>query len=103
MYLKSLFPVPPPVHDVNIHHVFFNRPDQSQWPEVIIHIDIDTGRKRTFKELKERVNDAYAAFGSPLQDGGMGFGGEGTTEMIGILSENCSVVFYLSSHPQRPS
>ncbi|KAE9407315.1 acetyl-CoA synthetase-like protein [Gymnopus androsaceus JB14] len=90
MYLKSLFPDIPPLQDVNVHNVFFNRPDQSQWPEVNIHIDIETDRKRTFKELKERVNDAYTAFSSALKDGGMDFGSEGTEEMVGIMSENSS-------------
>jgi hypothetical protein len=91
MYLQSQFPDPPPVHDINAHNLFFGRPDQSEWPDYNIHIDIETDRRRTFKELEGRVKDALAAFASPLKGGGVEFGGEGTGEMVGIMSENSSV------------
>ncbi|KIK61693.1 hypothetical protein GYMLUDRAFT_42715 [Collybiopsis luxurians FD-317 M1] len=90
MYLRSLFPEPPPAPAQNVHHFFFGRPDQSQWPDYNIHIDIETDRKRTFKEVKDRVKEALTAFGSPLKDGGVEFGGAGSEEMIGIMSENSS-------------
>ncbi|KAJ3863633.1 amp dependent CoA ligase [Lentinula novae-zelandiae] len=92
MYLKSFFPDPQPVQDMNAHDFFFGRPEQSQWPEYNIHIDIETDRKRTFKEVEERIKNAYMAFGSSLKDGGMEFssGGQESGEVVGIMSENSS-------------
>ncbi|KAF8830832.1 hypothetical protein HHX47_DHR2001024 [Lentinula edodes] len=92
MYLKSFFPDPQPVQDINAHDFFFGRPEQSQWPEYNIHIDIETDRKRTFKEVEERIKNAYMAFGSSLKDGGMEFGsgGQESGEVVGIMSENSS-------------
>ncbi|KAJ4472965.1 hypothetical protein J3R30DRAFT_3707954 [Lentinula aciculospora] len=91
MYLKSLFPNPPPLQDINIHDFFFGRPEQSTW-EHNSFIDIETDRKRTFKETEGRIKDAYTAFASPLKDGGMEFGSEGedSGEIVGIMSENSS-------------
>ncbi|KAJ3980433.1 hypothetical protein F5890DRAFT_1541611 [Lentinula detonsa] len=92
MYLNSIFPEPQPVQDINAHDFFFGRPEQSQWPEYDLHIDIETDRKRTFKEIAERIKDAHTAFASPLKEGGMEFtsGGENSGEMVGIMSENSS-------------
>lgn len=99
MYLKSFFPDPQPVQDMNAHDFFFGRPEQSQWPEYNIHIDIETDRKRTFKEVEERIKNAYMAFGSSLKDGGMEFssGGQESGEVVGIMSENSSVCIWLGS------
>ncbi|KAF9072347.1 hypothetical protein BDP27DRAFT_1320771 [Rhodocollybia butyracea] len=90
MHIQSFFREPPPAQDLNVHNIFFGRADQAQWPEYTIHIDLETDKKRSFKELTERIKDTLAAFHSPLKNGGMEFGTEGSEEMIGIMSENSS-------------
>ncbi|KAJ3756236.1 hypothetical protein EV360DRAFT_95803 [Lentinula raphanica] len=99
MLLKSLFPDPPPVPDTNAHNFFFRRPEQSQWPDHDMFIDIDgkTERRRSFRDVLGRVEDAYTAFASPALDHGLEFrpGGESGGDMVGIMSENSSDYFVL--------
>ncbi|KAF9459208.1 hypothetical protein BDZ94DRAFT_1268837 [Collybia nuda] len=88
MYLKSPYPDVPPIPELNAHHLFFGRPDQAEWPEdFTLHIDVKTGRKRTYREFVQRVRQGATALGTPVSDGGLGLtGGEG--EIVGIMSDN---------------
>lgn len=90
MYLKSMYPTPPPPPEVNVHNVLFHRPEQASWPDYTLHIDSVTGRKRTFSEFLERVYDGATALGAPVSQGGLGLRGE-DGEIVGILSENSLV------------
>ncbi|EEB92720.1 hypothetical protein MPER_08731 [Moniliophthora perniciosa FA553] len=94
MYLKSPYPDPPPVVDLNAHYAFFHRPEQAQWPDFTFQIDAATDKKHTYKEFVERVKAGATALGTPVADGGLGLSPEG--EMIGIMSEN-SVPKYLQA------
>ncbi|KAL0061959.1 hypothetical protein AAF712_011243 [Marasmius tenuissimus] len=85
MHYKSPFPTPPPVADINAHHVFFNRPDQAQWPDFTFHIEAETGKKRMYKEFVARVKAGITALGTPVSEGGLGIE---SGEMVGIMSEN---------------
>lgn len=39
MYIKSLYPDPPQLPNVNAHYIFFKRPDQAEWPNFTVHVD----------------------------------------------------------------
>ncbi|KAK0204602.1 hypothetical protein DFS33DRAFT_1373337 [Desarmillaria ectypa] len=89
MYVQSPFPDPPPLTDTNAYNIMLNRPDQREWKDYPLHIDSVNGRKRTFYEFRERVQDAAAALGGPVSDGCLGLTAE-HDEMVGIISENSS-------------
>ncbi|KAF5348471.1 hypothetical protein D9756_009591 [Leucocoprinus leucothites] len=88
MYLKSPYPDPPALPEVNSHYLFFKRPDQAEWPDYTIHIDPSTGQRRRYKEFVKRVEDLATALGAPVSQGGLGLKAE-DGEIIGIVSENC--------------
>ncbi|KAG6917297.1 hypothetical protein DXG01_003138 [Tephrocybe rancida] len=89
MYLKSPFPEVPAYPEINAHHIFFNRPDQADWPDFTLHVDARTGKKRTFRQLKARVQLGATALGAPISDGGLNLRAE-DGERIGIMSHNSS-------------
>ncbi|KAG6864934.1 hypothetical protein C0991_006285 [Blastosporella zonata] len=89
MYLKSPFPDVPPPREINAHHIFFNRPEQAAWPDYTLHIDAKTGKKRTFRQFKERVQLGATALGAPISAGGLGIRAD-DGEIIGIMSHNSS-------------
>ncbi|KAG6836000.1 hypothetical protein H0H93_012364 [Arthromyces matolae] len=89
MYLKSMWADVPTYPEMNAHHIFFNRPEQAEWPDFTLHIDAKTGKKRTFRELKERVQFGATALGAPVADGGLGLRAE-NGEIVGIMSHNSS-------------
>lgn len=91
MYVKSPYPEVPPIPETNLHNVCFHRPDQAEWPaDHTMHIDGITGRKRSYREFLARINDAAAALGAPLSDGGLGLT-EGNEEIVAIMSDNIMV------------
>ncbi|KAJ6459596.1 hypothetical protein C8R45DRAFT_1221328 [Mycena sanguinolenta] len=87
MYIKSSFPPLPPLPEVNIHHVMFGRPDQAEWPDYTIQIEEKTGRKRTYKEMQNRIELGATALGAKVSDGGLGLSGD-DGEIIGLLGDN---------------
>ncbi|TFK34780.1 hypothetical protein BDQ12DRAFT_715112 [Crucibulum laeve] len=87
MYLKSPYPDPPPLPEVNAHYLFFKRPDQDQWPDYTLHIDPVTGYKRSYREFVARVQYGATALGAPVADGGLGLRAE-DGDIVGIMSEN---------------
>ncbi|GLB38764.1 putative AMP-binding enzyme C-terminal domain [Lyophyllum shimeji] len=87
MYVKSAFPDVPAYPEVNAHHIFFNRPDQADWPDYTFLIDAKTGKKRGFREFVQRVRAGATALGSPSADGGLGLRGE-DGEIVGIIHHN---------------
>ncbi|KAG6901502.1 hypothetical protein C0995_011052 [Termitomyces sp. Mi166 len=89
MYLQSLFPDVPSFPEGNVHNVFFNRPDQAEWPDYTLHIDAKTGKTRTYREFKERVQLAATALGAPVSEGGLGLRPE-DNEIIAVMSHNSS-------------
>ncbi|PBL03846.1 acetyl-CoA synthetase-like protein [Armillaria gallica] len=89
MLVQSPFPEPPSLTDANAYNVLLNRPDQREWKDYTLHIDAVTGRKRSFYEFRERVQDAAAALGGPVTEGCLGLSAE-EDEMVGIISENSS-------------
>ncbi|KAG6845061.1 hypothetical protein H0H87_001123 [Tephrocybe sp. NHM501043] len=90
MYLKSPFPDVPTSPEINAHHIFFNRPEQAEWPDYELHIDAKSGKKRTFRQFKERVQLGATALSAPNADGGLGIRAE-EGEIVGIMSHNSSV------------
>ncbi|KAG1732676.1 uncharacterized protein EDB91DRAFT_1084706 [Suillus paluster] len=88
MYYKSLYPDLPKVPESNAHHLLFNRPDQKEWPDYTLFINVATGQQRSFREFIERVRDGATALGADVAHGGLGLRPE-NGELVGILSENC--------------
>ncbi|KAG2344422.1 acetyl-CoA synthetase-like protein [Suillus weaverae] len=88
MYHKSLFPDLPKVPESNVHHLFFNRPDQREWPDYTLFVNVATGQRRSFREFIERVRDGATALGADVTQGGLGLRPE-NGDIVGILSENC--------------
>lgn len=97
MLVQSPFPEPPLLVDANAYNVLLNRPDQRDWKDYTLHVDAVTGRKRSFYEFRERVQDAAAALGGPVSDGCLGLSAE-HKEMVGIISENSSASSSLLAH-----
>ncbi|KAG2033460.1 hypothetical protein BDR03DRAFT_1014312 [Suillus americanus] len=88
MYYKSLFPNLPEVAESNIHNLILNRPDQREWPDYTLFVNIATGQRRSFREFVERVRDGATALGADVAQGGLGLRPE-NGELVGILSDNC--------------
>lgn len=88
MYYKSLFPDPPKIPESNLHHFFFDRPEQQDWPDYTLFVNAATGQQRSFREFVERVRDGATALGTDMTQGGLGLRPE-NGELVGILSENC--------------
>ncbi|KAG1735180.1 hypothetical protein EDB19DRAFT_1995302 [Suillus lakei] len=88
MHYKSLFPDLPKVPESNVHHFIFNRPDQQEWPDYTLFVNVATGQRRSFREFVERVRDGATALGADVAQGGLGLRPE-NGELVGILSENC--------------
>lgn len=102
MYLKSPYPEVPPTLDKNVHEYIFNTATKDT-PDLVVHVDVLRGRKRTRKEFEERVRDAATALGAPVSEGGMGLSGE-AGDIVGICSGNCMVsapAFQLSKFIHR--
>ncbi|KAG2362831.1 hypothetical protein BDR07DRAFT_1283625 [Suillus spraguei] len=88
MYYKSLFPDVPKVPESNVHHLVFNRPDQREWPDYTLFVNVTTGQRRSFREFVERVRDGATVLGADVTQGGLGLRPE-NGDLVGILSENC--------------
>lgn len=88
MYYKSLFPEIPKVPESNVHHLLFNRPDQQDWPDYTLFVNVATGQRLSFLEFVDRVRDGATAIGADVTQGGLGLRPE-NGEFVGILSENC--------------
>ncbi|THV04982.1 acetyl-CoA synthetase-like protein [Dendrothele bispora CBS 962.96] len=86
MVLDSPFPSPPSPPDLNIHHLFFNRPDQAEWPDYTFMVDATTDKRLYYKQFKEDVLDAITALGSPATKAGLDITAQ--DEIVGIMSEN---------------
>ncbi|KAF5348540.1 hypothetical protein D9756_009586 [Leucocoprinus leucothites] len=90
MYLKSLYPDPPPNPPLlNAYLALSGRPDQAVWPDFTAHIEHHTGKTYSFKEVCKRINDLATALGAPTSLGGLGLEYTGG-ERIGIMSDNSS-------------
>ena len=90
MYLKSHYPDVPPQPNVNAHYFFFNRPDQTDWPNFTAHIDVETGEEVMYDDFLERIRDLATGLGAAVDQGGLGIRAE-NKETIGIMGENSSV------------
>jgi hypothetical protein len=102
MYLRSPFPEPPPLPDVNAHYIFFKRPDQAEWPNYTVHIEPTTDTRLMYHDYVRNIEDLSTGLAAPLSEGGLGLQGweegvgaeavkAGGKEIVGILSENSSV------------
>ncbi|KAF9564169.1 acetyl-CoA synthetase-like protein [Agrocybe pediades] len=119
MYIKSLYPNPPPLPQVNAHYIFFKRPDQAAWPNFTVHIDPvesmaeakagpptispanPTGRLM-YNDYVRNIEDLSTGLAASVEDGGLGLEGwdaevkpesvsvKGGKEIVGIMSENSS-------------
>ncbi|KAG2109212.1 hypothetical protein BD769DRAFT_1498102 [Suillus cothurnatus] len=95
MYHKSMFPDLPVVPEANVHHLFFNRPEQQAWPDYTLYVNATTGRRWSFRQFVERVRDGATALGTDIDQGGLGIS-FAKGEIVGILSENCLVQDYIA-------
>jgi hypothetical protein len=89
MLLKSPYPDLPELPEANAYYTFFKRPDQAQWPDFTLHIDVKTGQRRRYSEFLKRIEDLATSLATPVSQGGLELEPEG--ELVGILSENCMV------------
>lgn len=89
MIFQSLFPPVPNLPLPNAHHLFFNRPDQAEWKDHVLHVDALTGKTRKWYEFRDRVKRGATAFRNPV------LFPYKENDIVGILSENC-IVGYLS-------
>lgn len=101
MYLKSFYPPLPDLPKQNVHHILFNRPDQSSWPDFTFQVDVLTGERRTFREFYARLRDGATALGTDVAHGGLGIHRE-NDEIVAVLSENCLVCFALPQTCRPP-
>ena len=101
MYLKSPYPDPPPLPNVNAHYIFFKRPDQAEWPDYTLHIDAVSGKRVMYRDWVKDVEDLRTALARPASEGCMGFQGlnegegaevlvPGGKEIIDVMGENSS-------------
>jgi hypothetical protein len=90
MYLKSPYPDVPPTPEMNVHHLFFSRPDQAEWKDYTLQIDGETGKQRTFREFVDRLQLGLAVLGAPEAEGGLGLDTQ-NGEIVGIMSPNSMV------------
>jgi hypothetical protein len=92
VHFTSKYPLPPVVPNANIHELIFNTPTLTgaPVPDHVSHIDIISGRKRTFNEFKELIRDGATALGAPVSQGGLGLSAQ-NGDMVGIYSHNCLV------------
>jgi hypothetical protein len=77
--------------EMNVHHLFFHRPEQAEWKDYTLQIDGETGKRRTFREFVDRLQLGMTALGAPASDGGLGLGTQKDGEMVGIVSPNSMV------------
>ena len=106
MYIKSLYPDPPPLPNVNAHYFFFKRPDQAEWPNYTIYIDPTTDTRVMYRDFVRNIEDLSTGLAAPVSQGGMGLEGweegvgadevakpgqTGGKEIVGIISQNSSV------------
>ena len=92
MYLKSPFPDPPALPEANAYHLFFTRPDQAEWPDYVVHVDVETDEQIMYREFTARIQNLATGLGAPLRQGGMGLRAE-DGDIVGIIAENSSVCF----------
>jgi hypothetical protein len=88
MYVKSLYPDPPPVPDVNVHFLFFKRPEQVSWPDYPIHINPETDERVMRSEFISRIEALSTGLATTISQGGLGVD---PNEIIAIMGENSSV------------
>ncbi|PFH48608.1 hypothetical protein AMATHDRAFT_65004 [Amanita thiersii Skay4041] len=88
MHLKSMYPDVPPLPPGNVHYLCLRRPDQEDWPDYTIHIELKTGKTRSFREFVQRVDYAATALGASIDKGCLGLSAE-NNDVVGIMSENC--------------
>ncbi|KAG1723502.1 hypothetical protein EDB19DRAFT_1602132, partial [Suillus lakei] len=63
-------------------------PDQQEWPDYTLFMNVATGQWHSFREFLECVRDGTTALGADMMQGGLGLCPE-NGELVGILSENC--------------
>lgn len=91
-HLKSLWPDVPPAPDyLNVYEAIIGQPHHDQWPDYTAHVEEETGKTLTFKQLRKRIGDLAAALIAPASQGGLGLRAGDDKEIIGIMSENSSV------------
>ncbi|KIK66686.1 hypothetical protein GYMLUDRAFT_157107 [Collybiopsis luxurians FD-317 M1] len=87
MIYESYYPDPPPIPDQNAVLHYLHREDQKEWKDYTLYVEAYTGRSISFFEYRARVEDAITALGGAVSHGGLGL--NGSTDIVGIVSENC--------------
>ncbi|KAF9483593.1 acetyl-CoA synthetase-like protein [Pholiota conissans] len=89
MHLKSPYPEPTPLGNVNAHYIFFKRPDQVEWPNYTVHIDPTNATRVMYRDYVRNIEDLSTGLAAPVSEGGMGL--EAWEEgIVGIMGENSS-------------
>jgi hypothetical protein len=91
MYVKSPYLDVPQMPERNVHHLFFHRPGQAEWKDYTLYIDVETGKRQTFRQFLDRVQLGMTALGASVGQGGLGLGTWKDGEMIGIIDQNSMV------------
>ena len=70
MYLKSPYPDPPAFPEFNAHYIFFERPEQGNWPDYVVHIDVETEERIMYHDFTTRIQDHATGPGASQHQGG---------------------------------
>ncbi|KIK66757.1 hypothetical protein GYMLUDRAFT_912136 [Collybiopsis luxurians FD-317 M1] len=86
MIYESYYPEPPAIPDQNsvLHYLY--REDQKNWSNYTLYVEANTGRRISFFEYKEHVENAITALGGAVSHGGLGLNEK--TDIVGIVGEN---------------
>lgn len=68
----------------------FNALLPQDYEDYLLHIETETGRKRTYKRFLNRIQSAASVLGAPASDGGLGMLSD-DGELVGVLSHNSMV------------
>ena len=80
-------PEQPPV---NYYQYLYEQPSVTSAPDFVAYVDGITGEQRRFRTCLDRISAAATALAAPVAHGGLGLRAD-TSDMVGILSENCLV------------
>ncbi len=84
-----------------IDHNAYNVLLPQDYDDYLLHVETETGRKRTYKRFLKRVQDAATVLTSSAEEGGADIRID-NDELVGIMSHNTMVGFKLWPSIPRP-
>ena len=90
VYYKSRLSQAVPVAEANAYYAMFGVPDVVVPQDFTLHVDAITGRRRSFYELRQVVQEGATALALPVAAGGLGLSAA-AGHTVGIYSHNSLV------------